>query len=500
MEFLNEFHSSASLPKAITASFLTLVPKKDHPQVLSDYRPICLVGCLYKILSKVLAARLKKVIGKLISDCQTTFVPNRQILDGVLVVNELIDFAKRRKDNCLLLKVDFERAYDTVNWNFLEYMMRRMGFAQRWLKWMRACIFTSFMSVLVNGSPTADFVVGKGLRQGDPLSPFLFLIVAEGLTRLMQKAVDNGNYHGFKVHDDLQFHTLQFADDTVLVGEGKWENLWSLKTVLRSFELVSGLKVNFYKSKLYGINLDDNFLSAASSFLHCEVESIPFRFLGIPVGANPRRKVTWNPIVEAMKKRLNTWSGRNLSFGGRVTLINSILSKHRYGSLADNFLHSNLSNVKGQSLWWRDIMKIGGIENDAWFRTNVSNDADNRRWGLTQSGIFSVNLTYEFLHSREVVVAIDENVVKALQQLWLNDVPSKVSIFGWRLLLSRLPTRMALARKSILVNPHELCCIFCFEEQEELSHVLFNCSFSQKLWKRIFKWMNVDFISFDDGW
>ncbi|CAJ2655981.1 unnamed protein product [Trifolium pratense] len=145
-------------------------------------------------------------------------------------------------------------------------------------------------------------------------------------------------------------------------------------------------------------------------------------------------------------------------------------------------------------------MKIGSIENDAWFRTNVSNGADSRRWGLTQSGIFSVNSTYEFLHSREVVVAIDENVVKALQQLWLNDVPSKVSIFGWRLLLSRLPTRMALARKSILVNPHEQCCIFCFEEQEELSHVLFNCSFSQKLWKRIFKWMNVDFISFDDEW
>ncbi|PNX93422.1 cysteine-rich receptor-like protein kinase, partial [Trifolium pratense] len=166
MEFLNEFHSNAILPKAITASFLALIPKKDHPQVLSDYRPICLVGCLYKILSKVLAARLKKVMGKLISECQTAFLPNRQILDGVLVVNELIDLAKRRKDKCLMLKVDFERAYDTVNWNFLEYMMRRMGFDQHWLEWMRACIFNSSMSVLVNGSPTEDFLVGKGLRQG----------------------------------------------------------------------------------------------------------------------------------------------------------------------------------------------------------------------------------------------------------------------------------------------------------------------------------------------
>ncbi|MCI07579.1 cysteine-rich receptor-like protein kinase, partial [Trifolium medium] len=98
LDFLHEFYSSATLPKAITASFLTLIPKKDHPQALSDYRPICLVSSLYKILSKILAGRLKKVLGKLISTVQSAFLPNRQILDGVLVVNELIDLAKRRKD------------------------------------------------------------------------------------------------------------------------------------------------------------------------------------------------------------------------------------------------------------------------------------------------------------------------------------------------------------------------------------------------------------------
>ncbi|PNX89254.1 cysteine-rich receptor-like protein kinase, partial [Trifolium pratense] len=295
MEFLSEFHDSASLPKAITASFLALIPKKDHPQCLTDYRPICLVSSMYKILSKVLAARLKKVMGKLISDVQSAFLPNRHILDGVLVVNELIDLAKRRKDKCLMFKVDFERAYDTVNWNFLEYMMTRMGFAEGWRRWIRACVFQSSMSVLVNGSTTDDFNVGKGLRQGDPLSPFLFLIVAEGLTGLMHSAVDRSLFHGYKVSNNISFHTLQFADDTIFVGEGNWDNLWTIKTVLRSFEIVSGLKVNFYKSKLYGINLEDQFLRASSSFLHCEVESIPFRFLGIPVGANPRRRATWLP-------------------------------------------------------------------------------------------------------------------------------------------------------------------------------------------------------------
>jgi hypothetical protein len=224
MEFLHEFHINVTLLKAITASFLALIPKKNHPQMLSDYRPICLVGCLYKIIAKVLTTILKKVLGKLISDCQSAFLPNRQILDGGLVVNELIDLSKRRKDKCLMLKVGFERVYDTVNWNFLEYMMRRMGFVHGWLKLMRACIFNSSMSVLVNGSPSEDFLVGKGFRQGDPLSLFLFLLAAEGLTRMMQKAVENGSFHGFKVREDLRFHTLQFANDTVLVGEGTWDN------------------------------------------------------------------------------------------------------------------------------------------------------------------------------------------------------------------------------------------------------------------------------------
>ncbi|XP_045810014.1 uncharacterized protein LOC123904385 [Trifolium pratense] len=171
------------------------------------------------------------------------------------------------------------------------------------------------MSVLVNGSPTEDFNVGKGLRQRDPLSPFMFLIVDGGLTSLMHRAVDNSIFQGYKVSKNISFHTLQFADHTIIVGDGNWDNLWTIKIVLRSFEIVSGLKVNFYKSKLYGIKLEDNFLRASLAYLHCEVESIPFRFLGIRVGANSRRRATWLPIIESMKKRLCAWNGRNLSIG-----------------------------------------------------------------------------------------------------------------------------------------------------------------------------------------
>lgn len=107
-----------------------------------------------------------------------------------------MDLVKRRNDQCFLLKVDFEKAYDSVNWDFMNYMLERMGFSLVWRKWIRICICSNSVSILVNGSPTEDFNVGKGLRQGDPLAPFLFLIVAEGLARLVQKAVSIGKLKG----------------------------------------------------------------------------------------------------------------------------------------------------------------------------------------------------------------------------------------------------------------------------------------------------------------
>jgi hypothetical protein len=216
------------------------------------------------------------------------------------------------------------------------------------------------MSVLVNGSPSEDFKVGRGLRQGDPLSPFLFLIAAEGLAGVMRRAVDIGEFKGYKVNDHLQFQMLQFADDTILLGEGTCDNLWTIKTLLRSFEMVSGLKINFVKSKLYGLNLDSSFLSAASSFLSCRSDTLPFKFLGIPVGANPRRKETWKPVVESMTKRLNTWSSRHLSYDGRITLINSVLSSlplHFFSFFkAPKCIINQLVRIQRNFLWG------GGVE------------------------------------------------------------------------------------------------------------------------------------------
>lgn len=120
-----------------------------------------MISGLLKIISKVLEARLRKVIGKLISNNQEAFVPGRQILDRVLVINKILYFAKRNKKECMVFKVDFSQAYDCFDWNYLRLMLRRMGFGDRWMKWIEVAVFTSSMSILVDGSPTADFQVSR---------------------------------------------------------------------------------------------------------------------------------------------------------------------------------------------------------------------------------------------------------------------------------------------------------------------------------------------------
>lgn len=154
---------------------------------------------MYKVIAKLLALRLSKVINSVISFYQTTFIKGRNILDGVVALNEIMEYAKKEGKPCMIFKVDFEKAYDSVSWEFLDYMMLRMGFNPKWRAWIRACLHSATVSVLVNGSPTREFRMSKGIRQGDPMAPFLFLIFAEGLSALIRSAVENDIYKEYVI-------------------------------------------------------------------------------------------------------------------------------------------------------------------------------------------------------------------------------------------------------------------------------------------------------------
>lgn len=222
--------------------------------------------------------------------------------------------------------MDFQQAYDCVNWQILRSLFQKFGFGVSWCKWMEACIFNSSLSILVNGSPMTDFLVEIRLRQGDPLSLFLFTLVAEGLCILFNSTAASGSFEGYQVGTGVDVKLLQFTDDTEVVGKGSWNNLRSIKAIFKGFELISGLKVNFHKSKVIGVNLEESFIESTSHFLSCYREKIPFKFLGILVSINLRRGESWKEVMSLFKRKLLTWKSRLLSMGGRVTLLNSVLS------------------------------------------------------------------------------------------------------------------------------------------------------------------------------
>jgi hypothetical protein len=180
MTMFSQFFVTSTLPRSFSSYFITLIPKVDVPLGIGDFRPISLVSSLYKLVAKVLAGRLSTVMDKLISPNQSAFIKGRQLVDGVVAVNEIIDFARKEKKSCLIFKVDFEKTYDSVSWSYLDYMLVRFGFGVKWRSWIRACVFRGNLSVLVNGSPTEEINIQRGLKQGDPLAPFLFLLVVEG--------------------------------------------------------------------------------------------------------------------------------------------------------------------------------------------------------------------------------------------------------------------------------------------------------------------------------
>jgi len=270
---------------------------------------------------------MKKVLPAVIDECQSTFLKDRGLLDSVVVANEVIEELKRGERRGLCLKVDYEKAYDSVSWVFLLDMLQRLGFHRRWIMWIKGCLESASISVLVNGSPTLEFNVTRGLRQGDPLTPFLFIMVAEGLSDPERQAIKANLLAGIKVsRKEVEASVLQFADDTLFLCEDSYYNVFSIKAILRCYELASELNINFHKSKLARVNVGREVLDVYAKTLHCTLMRIPFKYLGLEVGGNPRKKLFWEPIIERLSTTLNVWKGRSLSLAGRVDLVKLVFT------------------------------------------------------------------------------------------------------------------------------------------------------------------------------
>ncbi|RVW99583.1 Transposon TX1 uncharacterized 149 kDa protein [Vitis vinifera] len=293
-----EFHNSGIINQNTNTSFIVLLPKKSQSKKISDFRPISLITCLYKVIAKVLSGRLRGVLHETIHSTQGTFVQGRQILDAVLIANEIVDEKRRSGKEGVVFKIDFEKAYDHVKWDFLDHVLEKKGFSSKWRSWMRGCLSSVSYVILVNGNAKGWVKASRGLRQGDPLSPFLFTIVADVLSRMLLKVEARNLLEGFKIAaQKTPIRELPPPSLKLIQGEDLpprsfpskkrhffWnlihpnasirifpqEELQTLKSLLLVFGQISGLKVNLDKSNLFGINLDQNHLSRLALMLDCK--------------------------------------------------------------------------------------------------------------------------------------------------------------------------------------------------------------------------------------
>lgn len=245
----------SSFPANLNDTNVVLIPKKENACYMKDLRPIALCNILYKILAKVLSNRLKAILPGLISENQSTFVPGRNIQDNVLIAFEIIHHMnkkKRGRDGEVALKLDISKAYDRVDWAYLRARMQGMGFCNKWIGWVMMCVTTVSYDFCFNGSSIGPITPSRGLRQGDPLSPYLFLFCVEGLSSSLSTAAAEGSIHGSQISLNAPAVThLLFADDSFLFFRADTTETTAVKEVLVEYERLSGQSVNFQKSGVF---------------------------------------------------------------------------------------------------------------------------------------------------------------------------------------------------------------------------------------------------------
>ena len=316
-------------PGGLNATHVVLIPKVLNPEMVSQFRPISLCNYSYKVLSKVLANRLKPLLPILISPNQNAFVSGRQIQDNIGIAQELFHFLKTRKAKSrweVGIKLDMHKAYDRVEWDFLMAVMERMGFDSLWRKLILGCISSVNFAILLNGQPGRKFAHSHGLRQGDPLSPYLFLLVSEVLSLCIQSNCDQGNLRGIQMSSPgPTISHIFFADDTLIFLKADEANCRLLSKVIDEYCFASGQKVNKSKSSVFfGSNVPVRLANLLTATLGMDRVDDPGSYLGVPAIWGRSKKSGLAYIKGRLLEKLQGWKKNFLSHAGRETLIKAV--------------------------------------------------------------------------------------------------------------------------------------------------------------------------------
>ncbi|KAL8133792.1 hypothetical protein AgCh_009018 [Apium graveolens] len=399
-----EWLRNNSFPANFNDTNIVLIPKKEDACCMGDLRPIALCNVLYKILSKVLANRLKRILPHIISENQAAFVPHRSINDNVLITFELIHHMKKAVgggEGDAALKLDISKTYDRVDWNYLRRRMQVMGFCDQWIKWMLMCVNTVSYDVCFNGGTIGPIIPSRGIRQGDPLSPYLFLFCVEGLSISLTNVVDREDIYGVKVtRTSPVISHLLFADYSFLFFRANQVEAETVKRIL-----------------------DD-------------------MYLGLPSLVGRSKKRVFGFVKDRLWKRLQGWKAKKNSRAGKSVLIKNVATVVPSYCMSSFLLPETMCKemeVMMNKYWWQsgsadrkgihwvgwdgmknarewDTRKVteifSNVDADLILATRIpaSSVDDRLAWTRTTNGKYSVKTGYQLWHGRNVGTGLSVDV------------------------------------------------------------------------------------------
>jgi hypothetical protein len=321
MNFLDSFHDGSADLERINRTHIVLIPKTSDASTPGSFRPISLQGCPVKIAGKILTTRLQQQVSSPVDVDQTGFIKGRSISENFVYATELIQCCHKSKPPTIVLKLDFAKAFDSVCWGSLLAVLRVRGFPDKWCGWIRQLQEIAKSAVLLNGVPGRWISCRRGLRQGDPLSPYLFILVADVLQIMLTQ--DATLRHPLAA--DRPCAVLQHADDTLIVASASSDAVQRLKELLGSFSQATGLAINYSKSTLVPMNVPLHEIDHFVDVLGCAQGTFLQTYLGLPLSNEKLNLAAFSPLISSADKYLSGWRASLLNHQGRLVLVNAVI-------------------------------------------------------------------------------------------------------------------------------------------------------------------------------
>lgn len=390
----------------------------------------------------------------MISPCQSAFVKGRLLIENVLLATELVQrFNQKNVSRRGVLKVDLRKAFDSLSWEFILRALQAANLPEIFVNWIRQCLTTTSFSINVNGSLCGYFKGSKGLRQGDPLSPYLFVIAMEVFAQLLDSQFSAGSIGHHPKAKDPRISHLAFADDVMIFFDGSPTSLQGITQTLAEFHRISGLEMNREKSGIYTAGLSNSDSDEISTYGFI-TGTFPFRYLGLPLTHKKLRKADYSPLLDSLSSRFNHWAAKTLSFAGRLQLISSVIySTVNFWISAFILPKSCIKSIESlcnRFLWSGDITKKTGIK-IAW--KNVCLPKEEGGLGLRNFSIWNKTLNLKlvwllFSKSDSLWVAWNKKHWLKNYSFWNVELKSNDS-WIWKSLVSLRPLAKRFLRCSV---------------------------------------------------